>query len=60
MKKMVIIQVQKKDKDRVLEVLLGNGKFRSLGDNRFDIIEHSNEVVEKLKEKGVVIELVNE
>ena len=50
---MVVIGVKKEDKEKVLEILLSNGKFRSLGENKFDIMEHSEEVLEKLEKKGI-------
>ncbi len=55
---MTVIEVKKEDKERVLEVLLGNGKFRSLGENRFDIIDHSKEVLKKIKDKGIQITII--
>ena len=57
---MVVIGVKKEDKEKVLEILLSNGKFRSLGENKFDIMEHSEEVLEKLEKKGIEIEKIEE
>lgn len=57
---MVIIEIKKEDKEKVLEVLLGNGKFRSLGENRFDIIDHADEVLKKLEEKGIEVKKIEE
>ncbi len=57
---MVIIEVKKEDKEKVLEILLSNGKFRSLGENKFDIIEHSEEVLKKLKERGIESKKIDE
>ncbi len=57
---MVLITVKKEDKDKVLQILLGNGKFRSLGEGMFDIIEHSEEVIKKLKEKGIDIQIIRD
>ncbi len=55
---MVLIEVKKEDKEKVLEILLGNGKFRSLGENKFDIIDHSDEVLKKIREKKIEITIV--
>jgi len=57
---MVLIVVKKEDKETVLGILLGNGKFRSLGENMFDIIEHSEEVIKKLKEKEIDIQIIRD
>jgi len=57
---MAVIEIKKEDKEKVLEILLGNGKFRSLGENRFDIIEHSEEVLKKLKERGIEFKEIKE
>ena len=50
---MVVIDVDEKDKEKVLVILLGNGRFRSLGENRFDIIDNSDEVLKKLESIGI-------
>ena len=52
---MVIIKIKKEDKEKVLAILLNNGKFRSLGENKFDIVDHAEEVLEKLKKEGIEI-----
>ncbi len=52
---MVIIKVNAEDKDSTLKILLGNGRFRSLGENQFDVIDHSEAVVQKLKASGIVV-----
>ena len=57
---MVVIEIEKKDKEKVLEVLLGNGRFRSLGENKFDIIDHVDEVLRKLKEKGIEVKKIED
>ena len=57
---MAIIEVKKEDKEKVLEVLLGNGKFRSLGENKFDIIDHAENVLKKLEEKGIEVKIIGE
>ena len=53
---MVIITIKKEDKEKVLGILLGNGRFRSLGENQFDIIDHSDEVLQKLKTQGIDVD----
>lgn len=53
---MVIIKVNAEDKDNTLKILLGNGRFRSLGENQFDVIDHSEAVVQKLKASGIVVQ----
>lgn len=50
---MVLIQINKEDQERVFGILLKNGKFRSLGDDKFEIIEHADEVLKKLEEKNI-------
>ncbi len=57
---MTIIEIKKEDKEKVLGVLLGNGKFRSIGENRFDIIEHSEEVLKKLENMGIIVRKIEE
>lgn len=57
---MVLIVVKKEDKERVLGILLGNGKFRSLGENMFDIIENSEAVINQLKEQGINIQIIRD
>lgn len=50
---MVIIEINKEDREKVLEILLTNGKFRALGDNKFDIMEHEEEVLKRIDDKGI-------
>jgi len=57
---MVLIVVKNEDKEKVLGILLGNGKFRSLGENMFDIIEHSEDVIEKIKSKRIDIQIIKD
>ncbi len=57
---MVLIQVGAEDKEKVLEILLGNGKFRSLGENKFDIIENFEKVLKDLKQKGIEVKKIQE
>jgi len=52
---MVVIEIKEEDKEKVLAVLLNNGRFRSLGKNKFDIIDHVDEVLEKLKKEGIEV-----
>ncbi len=55
---MVVIEVKKEDKEKVFEILMGNGLFRALSENRFDIVEEDSEVFEKFKEKGIIVKII--
>ena len=55
---MVIIEVKKEDKEKVFEILMGNGLFRAIGENRFDIVEDDNEVFKKFKKKGIEVKVI--
>ena len=57
---MVIIEVKKEDKEKVFEILMGNGLFRAIGENRFDIVEDDNEVFKKFKKKGIEVKVIKE
>jgi len=57
---MVIIEVKKEDKEKVFEILMGNGLFRAIGENRFDIVEEDGEVFEEFKKKGIVVKVIKE
>lgn len=50
---MVVIKVKAKEKAKVFEILATNGKFMGLTDNRFNIIEHEEEVLQRLKDVGI-------
>lgn len=50
---MVLIEIKKEDQEEAFKVLLTNGLFRAFGENMFDIVEHGEEVMEKLKTRGV-------
>ena len=39
---------------------MGNGLFRALSENRFDIVEDSNDVFEKFKEKGIEVKIIKD
>ena len=56
---MVLIKVKAEDKERVFEILSGNGKFMGLSDNRFNIIEHEEEVLKKIRDAGIEPELLD-
>jgi len=58
--RMAIIEVEEKDLDGVFEILSGNGRFTGLPNNRFRIDEHENEVLKKIKEKGIKVKIINE
>ncbi len=50
---MVLIQVKSEDKEKVFEILSKNGRFIGLSENRFSIIENSQEVLKKLKDARI-------
>ncbi len=50
---MVLVEIQKEDQEEAFKILLTNGMFRAFGENMFDIVEHGEEVIEKLKAKGI-------
>ncbi len=56
---MVVIEVEKADRERVFEILLGNGRFRALGDTTFDIVEHGVEVLDKIKKAGIQVKVTS-
>ena len=51
---MAVIKVRPEDKERVFEILSTNGRFMGLPDDRFNIIEHPDDILKKLKEAGIV------
>lgn len=53
---MVVIEVKKEDKEKVLEILLSNGRFRALGENKFDLVDHVEAVLKKIKDAGIHVE----
>ncbi len=57
---MVVIEVKKEDKEKVFEILINNGLFRALSENRFDIVEDSNmdDVFEKLNKKKIKFKVI--
>ena len=57
---MVVIEVKKEDKEKVFEILMGNGLFRALNENRFDIVEDSNDVFKKFKKAGIEVKVIKE
>ena len=50
---MAVIKVRPEDKERVFEILSTNGKFMGLSEDTFNIIEHPEEVLKKIKEAGI-------
>ena len=52
-----MVVIEKKDKEKVL---LRNGRFRFLGENKFDIIDNSDEVLKKLKDKGIDVKKIED
>ena len=57
---MVVIEVKKEDKERVFEILMSNGLFRAVSENRFDIVEDSDEVFKKFKKEGIEVKVIKE
>ena len=57
---MVVIEVKKEDKEKVFEILMGNGLFRAISENRFDIVEDSDEVFEEFKKQGIIVKVIKE
>ncbi len=57
---MVIIEVSKEDKEKVFEILIGNGLFRGLGENKFDIVENADDVLEKIEKKGIKFKIIKQ
>jgi len=55
---MVLIQVKSEDKEKVFEILSSNGKFMGLSNNRFNILEHEEEILKKLEEAGIEVEIL--
>ena len=57
---MVLIEVEKKDLDKVFEILSKNGRFIGLSNNRFRIHEHGNEVLKKLQEAEIKVKVIDD
>ena len=55
----VVIEVLPEDRQKVFEVLLSNGKFRGFDKNKFDIIEHGEEVLKKLHDIGITPKILS-
>ena len=55
----VAIEVDEKDAGKVFGILLGNGRFTGLSKTSFRIDEHSDEVLEKLKQEKINIRIIN-
>ncbi len=56
---MVMIKVKPSEKEKTFEILATNGKFMGLSDNRFNLLEHAEEVLERLKEEGIEPEILD-
>lgn len=56
---MVLTQVKSEDKERVFGILSKNGRFIGLSENRFSILENSNEVLTKLNNVGIAYTILN-
>ena len=57
---MVVIEVKKEDKEKVFEILMNNGLFRALSENRFDIVEDSSEVFKEFKKNRIEVKVIKE
>ena len=57
---MVVIEVKKEDKEKVFEILMGNGLFRAISENRFDIVEDSDEVFKEFEKQGIIVKIIKE
>ena len=57
---MAIIEIKKEDKEKAFDILIKNGLFRALGENKFDIVENPEEVFKKLKKVGVKFEVIKQ
>ena len=57
---MAIIEIKKEDKEKVFDILIKNGLFRALGENKFDIVENPEKVFEKLKKIGVKFKVIKQ
>lgn len=55
---MVIIKVRNEDLDKIFEILSSNGSFTALPDNRFRIDEHEEDILKKIKDAGIDVEMV--
>lgn len=56
---MVLIKVHAEEKEKVFEILSTNGRFSGLLNNIFNIQEHSEEVLQKLKDAGIKPEILD-
>jgi len=56
---MTVIEVDEKDLDEVFEILLNNGRFTGLPNNRFRIDEHAEAVLEKIKQAGIKVRIMD-
>ena len=53
---MVLIQVtHKKDADRVFDILIHNGRFTGLKNDKFRIDENEDSTIRKIKKAGIKI-----
>jgi len=56
---MVVIQVVKnQDVDKIFSLLIDNGRFAGLPDNKFRIDENAEVVLKKIREKRIEIKVV--
>lgn len=57
---MVQIKVKPEEKDQTFEILLTNGRFIGLSDNRFIIQENAEQTLEKIRKAGIEPEILAE
>lgn len=57
---MAVIEIQEKDREKVLTILLENGSFSSLDKNTFVIEENAEETIKKIRAKGIVVKIINQ
>ena len=56
---MVLIEIQKEDYRKVFGILIHNGKFRAFGEKTFDIVEHPEQILEKLTTQRIPYKLLS-
>ena len=56
---MTVIKIPENKREEVLTILLENGSFSSLDKNTFSIEENADETIGKIREKGIVVKIIN-
>lgn len=52
---MVLIQVHKKDADKIFSILLHNGRFSEIIGNKFRIDENEKKILKEIERKNIEI-----